>query len=146
VLAYGSKVLNPAQQNNCTTKRELFAVVHFVQHYKHYLLGRKFIIRSDHKSLLIYTNWRNQREYWLARLAFWVLMSMTLFTEIMAFAIPNHTAYTVADILVTQVFLQFGFPSQSHTDQGREFESHLFSHICSLLGIDKTRTIQNRMD
>jgi hypothetical protein len=51
VLAYGSKVLNAAQQNYCTTKRELLAIVHFVQHYKHYLLGKKFLIRSDHKSL-----------------------------------------------------------------------------------------------
>lgn len=34
---------------------------------------------------------------------------------LMAFAVPYHTAYTVEDILVTQVFLQYGFPSQTHT-------------------------------
>ena len=27
-----------------------------------------------------------------------------------------------------------------HTDQGRDFESHLFQHICELLGVHKTRT------
>jgi transposase InsO family protein len=58
----------------------------------------------------------------------------------MTFAVPNHTAYTVADTLITQVFRQYGFPTQIHTDQGREFESHLFSEICKLLGVDKTRT------
>jgi hypothetical protein len=37
----------------------------------------------------------------------------------MAFAVPIHTAYTVADTLITQVFLQYGFPTQIQTDQGR---------------------------
>jgi hypothetical protein len=58
----------------------------------------------------------------------------------MAFAVPNHTAYTVADTLITHVFLQYGFPTQIHTDQGKEFESHLFLEICKLLDVDKTRT------
>ena len=51
VLAYGSHVLNPAQQNYCTTKRELYAVVYFLQHFKQYLLGRRFILRSDYAPL-----------------------------------------------------------------------------------------------
>lgn len=51
VLAFGSKILSPAHVNYCMLKREMFSIVHFVQHYKHYLLGRKFTIRTDHKSL-----------------------------------------------------------------------------------------------
>ena len=58
-----------------------------------------------------------------------------------AFAVPNHTAATVADKLVQEVFLRFGFPTQLHSDQGREFESDLFQAMCSLLGIEKTRTV-----
>lgn len=57
-----------------------------------------------------------------------------------AFALPNHTALTVADKLVTEVFTRIGCPVQIHSDQGREFESELFSNICKLLGIQKTRT------
>ena len=57
-----------------------------------------------------------------------------------AFAVPDHQALTVADKLVTEVFLRFGFPAQLHSDQGREFESQLFKGMCALLGIDKTRT------
>lgn len=57
-----------------------------------------------------------------------------------AFAVPNHSAITVADKLVTEVFCKLGCPEQIHTDQGREFESQLFSCICDLLGIQKTRT------
>lgn len=60
----------------------------------------------------------------------YIILCGCYFTKwVMAFPVPNHTAYTVADILVTNVFLQFGFPSQIHTDQGREFESHFFSAI-----------------
>ena len=44
VIAYGSYTLNPVQQNYCTTKRELYSVVYFVQHFKQYLLGRSFIL------------------------------------------------------------------------------------------------------
>ena len=52
VIAYGSHTLNVAQQNYCTIKRELYSVVYFLQHYKQYLLGRRFILRTDHAPLL----------------------------------------------------------------------------------------------
>jgi hypothetical protein len=52
VIAYGTKSLNPGQQNYCTTKRELYAVFHFVAvKFRNYLLGRIFKIRTDHSSL-----------------------------------------------------------------------------------------------
>ena len=37
--------------NYCTTRRELLAVVYFVKYFKQYLLGRKFVIRTDHAAL-----------------------------------------------------------------------------------------------
>ena len=43
-----------------------------------------------------------------------------------AFALPNHTAATVADKLVQEVFLMLGYPTQLHKDQGREFKTDLF--------------------
>ena len=33
------------------TDRELLAVVHFIEHYKHYLLGKQFLVRTDHQAL-----------------------------------------------------------------------------------------------
>lgn len=47
-----------------------------------------------------------------------------------AYALPNHTAYTVADKLCTEFFYKYGVPQVIHTDQGREFESLLFSSLC----------------
>ena len=32
-------------------RRELLAVVHFIRQYRHYLLGRKFELRTDHGAL-----------------------------------------------------------------------------------------------
>ncbi|KAJ8037598.1 hypothetical protein HOLleu_18448 [Holothuria leucospilota] len=40
-----------AKRRYCTTKRELLAVVVFVNYFRHYLLGRKFVIRTDHSAL-----------------------------------------------------------------------------------------------
>jgi hypothetical protein len=46
VVAYGSFTLSPAQWRYCTTRKELLSVVRFTQHFKHYLLGREFILRT----------------------------------------------------------------------------------------------------
>ena len=38
------------------------------------------------------------------------------------------------------LFVGFSVPLQVHTDQGRQFESELFTEVCKLLDIDKKRT------
>ena len=62
----------------------------------------------------------------------------TKWTE--AYAIPNQEAETVAKIVVDEFVSRFGVPRQLHSDQGRNFVSKVFTEMCSLLGIDKTRT------
>ena len=51
VIAYGSRILTKAERQYCITRRELLAVVHFSRYFRHYLTGRKFILRTDHASL-----------------------------------------------------------------------------------------------
>lgn len=51
VIAYGSRSLDKPERNYCVTRREMLAVVYFTKYFKHYLLGRKFLIRTDHGSL-----------------------------------------------------------------------------------------------
>ena len=51
VIAYGSRLYSKAEAHYCTTRRELLAVVYFVKYFKQYLLGRKFLIRTDHSAL-----------------------------------------------------------------------------------------------
>jgi transposase InsO family protein len=62
----------------------------------------------------------------------------TRWTE--AYAIPDGTAETVAEYLVTNFFCRFGLPKFLHSDQGTNFESKLFTEVCRLLEIHKTRT------
>ena len=62
----------------------------------------------------------------------------TRWTE--AYAIPDHTALTVADVFVTEFVCRWGPPLKIHTDRGREFESALFRELTTLLGGEKTRT------
>lgn len=61
-----------------------------------------------------------------------------------AYAVPNHTALTVADKIATEFFCRYGCPLQLHSDQGRELESDLFAAVCSKLRIEKTITTPYR--
>ena len=56
-----------------------------------------------------------------------------------ATALPNQEAETVVRAL-EQVFARHGMLSVLLTDQGRNFESHLFKSMCQLFGIEKRRT------
>lgn len=47
VISYSSRRLGPVQERYCVTRRELLAVVAFCHQYKHYLLGRRFLLRTD---------------------------------------------------------------------------------------------------
>ena len=68
VIGYGSKALSKEERNYCVTRRELLAVVHFVEHYKYYLQGKKFVIRTDHASL----RWMLRQKEPKDQLARWV--------------------------------------------------------------------------
>jgi len=57
-----------------------------------------------------------------------------------AIPIRNHTAQTVAQRLMENVFSRFGAPQQILTDRGSEFESDLFKNLLEWTGIDKLRT------
>ena len=51
VISYASKTLNSSQRKYCTTRKELLSVVVFTRHYRHYLLCKHFVVRTDHASL-----------------------------------------------------------------------------------------------
>ena len=51
VIAYASKKLNAQQQRYSVTRRELLAVITFMNYFRHFLLGQKFLLRTDHGSL-----------------------------------------------------------------------------------------------
>ena len=50
-IAFFSRVMGKSQRAYCATRRELLGVVMALQHFRHYLLGTKVILRTDHASL-----------------------------------------------------------------------------------------------
>lgn len=55
-IAFASKSFNRAEQNKATIEQELIAVHWAIKHFKHYLYGTEFLIRSDHRPLVYLYN------------------------------------------------------------------------------------------
>lgn len=51
-IAFASKSLNAAQRNYSTIDREALAIFFGVKRFSHYLLGRHFILQTDHRPLV----------------------------------------------------------------------------------------------
>lgn len=72
VIAYASRALTKQERKYATTKKELLSMVTFIKHFKHYLLGKEFILRTDHNSLRWLHNFQGlegQLARWLEQLA-----------------------------------------------------------------------------
>ena len=72
VICYASKSLNKAQSRYSTTKWELLPIVNYTRHVKHYLLGRRFKIITDHRALQWLHNFKDPDALtarWLEKLA-----------------------------------------------------------------------------
>ena len=51
VIGYASRSLTKPERRYSTTRKELLAIFAFIQHFRHYLYGKSFIIRTDHNAL-----------------------------------------------------------------------------------------------
>jgi hypothetical protein len=51
-VAYKSRKLSPAEKNYSARDRELLALVYATKVWRHYLLDAKFLVRTDHESLV----------------------------------------------------------------------------------------------
>ena len=52
VIAYFSKTFNSSERNYYVTPKELVAVILAVKHFRSYLYGQRFRLRTDHASLI----------------------------------------------------------------------------------------------
>jgi len=75
----------------------------------------------------------------------YILLIVDQFSKwVECYALPDQTAESVAKKLVNDFIAHFGCPQAIHTDQGSNFQSKLFTEVCNLLGIAKTRTTPYR--
>jgi len=51
VLSYGSRSLNSEERNYSITMKELLAVIFGLKRFRQYLIGKKFVIRTNHYAL-----------------------------------------------------------------------------------------------
>ena len=71
-----------------------------------------------------------------------VLVVVDHFTRyVQAFVTWNQTAWTTAQVLYNEYFSVFRFPQRLMSDQGTGFTSKVIQAMCSLLGIEKIRTM-----
>ena len=68
VIAYASRSLNKAEANYCITEKELLAARYFIEYFPQYLPGRRFLVRSDHQSLV----WLFQLKEPRGKIARWI--------------------------------------------------------------------------
>ena len=70
VIAYTSRSLCLSQRRYCTTRREMLAAVVMCTHFRSYLRGAQFTLRTDHSSLRWLQRFRNED----GMLAHWYLL------------------------------------------------------------------------
>jgi len=51
VIAFASRVMSKAERKYSVTRKELLAAVTYIHHFRPFLLGRHFVLRTDHGSL-----------------------------------------------------------------------------------------------
>ena len=56
VVAYGSRSMNSHEKGYCVTRKELLAMYYFCNHFRHFLYGKRFTLRTDHKAITFMLN------------------------------------------------------------------------------------------
>lgn len=88
------------------------------------IMGPLPVTKDGNRYILVITDW------------------FTKWTE--GIPMPDQEAKTLAAAVVNNFVVRFGVPLQIYTDQGRNFESTVFSELCKYLNIEKTHSTSMR--
>ena len=70
-IAFASRFLNSAEINYSTNELELLAIVWSCEHFRTYLLGKRFVILTDHKAIISSLNETYGNKSYQSRLSRW---------------------------------------------------------------------------
>ena len=85
-LAFASKLLSKSEINYSITRRELLAVVTYLKHFRHFLLGREFVLRTDHAAL----QWVHRTPEPIGQQARW----LSILEEFQAYTVQHRPGQT----------------------------------------------------
>ena len=91
-VLYWSRKLSKAELNYPTHELELLALVEFLKRVRHYLLGTRFVAKTDHQALI----WLNSQPFLSKRQAGWISFLQEFSFEIKYLPGPKNT---LADLL-----------------------------------------------
>lgn len=72
VVCYESRNLNEHEQNYVTNNLQLVVIIHALKMWRHYILGGRFFLMSDHNELRYLfdqSNFNSRKAIWLATLS-----------------------------------------------------------------------------
>ena len=53
-MAFYSRMFTYTERRYSTTEREMLGLIDLLRHFKHMLLGREFVVLTDHKPLITF--------------------------------------------------------------------------------------------
>ncbi|MGH0129364.1 UNVERIFIED_CONTAM: hypothetical protein FKN15_043515 [Acipenser sinensis] len=132
VVAYYSRSLSKTERRYCVTRRELLAVVESVRHFRHYLCGLPFTVRTDHAALQWLLTFREPE----GQVARWIEQLQAFNYSIQHRAGEKHAN---ADALSRRPCAQEGC---AHCDRREQKEAELSSgsteQCCTLVPVERT--------
>jgi len=164
VIAYASRSLSKLERNYCVTRKELLAIVCYTKTFRQYLLGRQFVVRTDHSAL----QWLRTTPELIGQQARWCEI-----LEEFDFQIVHRLGrlHGNADAMSRRPYRQCGNNGENKTavqiramnftaigdgdrwskkeiseaiekdaDRGAAFEGSVMTEVCRLLEIEKIRT------
>jgi hypothetical protein len=103
VIAYASRMLDGAQYNYRTTKKELFAVVFALENFRSYLLVTKVVIFTDHEAL----RYLLKKKEFKPRLIRWIFLLQEFDLEIKdKIGVENHVVDHLSRLRIEDIQIE----------------------------------------